>query len=621
MRNIREVILFFTLLSHFSYSGNGDSLQFLNKKKLPTYFFNASQFGNSDSISLIDNSLVNFQNYFSRYNLGNSGMAFNKPGQQFTSKGIGFHYSQNNFQDYFFTKENLLFYDTRTPYSDLFYIIGSKKEQNFKLTFSYNVKKNWNITANFFRIRSEGFYSRQSTNDNFFSLSSVYKSKSNRYNLLVGVLFNYVQNSENAGIADDSVFENGVALDKQLLEVNLSSAKSSNRNRSVFVNQYLNFGEKLNDTSQNEMIIPNSRIMLSSVFEDNTIKYEDEDPLGGFYSNLFYDSLATNDSIYNVNVESELSWKRLDNLKHRGFIDKMGVGVNIKDQFIFIKQREIDTTFNNILAGLELYNIYSTKRLWFNLSVNNCFSGYNEQDYYLKGSIKKGIKDSLTYLALNISSSSQEPDFIYNKYTSNHFKWDNDFEKITENAIHLNFSMKKYRFAVGVNYKEFTNPVYFDNYAIARQYEGTIHVASAFLKKDLSFYNWHLNNSVLYQYVPDSTIVRLPEYVLEHSLFYENDLFKKAMRIQVGVSVFFVSNYYASRYMPATSQFYLQDDKKYGNYPFIDFFINAKIKSVRIFFKIDHLNSGLMGNKYMLTADYPVNDRAFKLGISWRFFD
>ena len=620
MRNIREIILFFILLSHFSSSGNGDSLLFRNKKK-PTYFFNSSQFGNKDSVNSIDNSLANFQNYFSRYNLGNSGMAFNRPGEQFSSRAIGFHYTRNNFQDYFFTKENLLFYDTKTPYSDLFYIIGSKKEQNFKLTFSYNVKKNWNITANFFRIRSEGFYLRQSTNDNFFSLSSVYKSKTNRYNLLVGVLFNYVQNSENGGIADDSVFENGVALDKQLLDVNLSSAKASNRNRSVFVNQYFNFGKKSNDTSQNEMIIPNSRIMLSSVFEDNVLKYEDEDPLDGFYSNVFYDTVGTNDSLYNVKVENELSWRRLDNMKRRGFADKFGIGISVKDQFIFIRQREVDTTFNNILAGFELYNTYSNNSLWFNLSANTCFVGYNEQDYHLKGIVRKGMIDSLTYLTLNISSSRQEPDFIYNRYTSNHFKWENDFEKIIENAIQLNFNMKKYRFAVGVNYKELTNPVYFDNYSIARQYAGTIPVASASLKKDFSFYNWHLNNSILYQYVPDSTIVRLPEYVLEHSLFYENDLFKKAMRIQIGASVFFVSNYYASRYMPATSQFYLQDDKKYGNYPFIDFFINAKIKSVRIFFKIDHLNSGWMGNKYMLTADYPVNDRAFKLGISWRFFD
>jgi hypothetical protein len=85
--------------------------------------------------------------------------------------------------------------------------------------------------------------------------------------------------------------------------------------------------------------------------------------------------------------------------------------------------------------------------------------------------------------------------------------------------------------------------------------------------------------------------------------------------------VFYTSAYYANAYMPATGQFYIQTEKKYGDYPFIDFFINAQIKTVRIFIKVDHLNSGLMGNYYMLTPHYPMSDRAFKFGISWRFFD
>ena len=73
--------------------------------------------------------------------------------------------------------------------------------------------------------------------------------------------------------------------------------------------------------------------------------------------------------------------------------------------------------------------------------------------------------------------------------------------------------------------------------------------------------------------------------------------------------------------MPATGQFYLQSQNKLGNYPFVDFFLNAKIKSVRVFVKVDHLNSGLMGNNYMITPHYPYNDRMYKIGISWRFWD
>jgi hypothetical protein len=93
------------------------------------------------------------------------------------------------------------------------------------------------------------------------------------------------------------------------------------------------------------------------------------------------------------------------------------------------------------------------------------------------------------------------------------------------------------------------------------------------------------------------------------------------MRIEIGASVFYTSAYYANSYMPATGQFYLQNQQKYGNYPFIDFFLNVRVQTVRVFIKIDHLNSGYSGTNYIMTPHYPVNERAFKFGVSWKFFD
>lgn len=620
MQGITKILVVFIFLHHFSYSENADTIKLPNLKS-QIKFFNSNQFENLDSIYFFENTITNFQNYLNRGLLGNSGMAIFDPRQQFLSYDLGFRYHKNYLQNYFYSKKNLLFYDTHTPYSDLFYVIGSKREQSFKVTFSYNIKKNWNLTANFYRIRSEGFYSRQSTNDNFISLSSIYKSNNNRYNLLFGIMYNYVQNAENGGIFNDSLFENGVNLDKKLLDINLMSAKSSYLNRSVFVNQYINLGKYSNDSLKNKVIIPGSRFLFSTSFDDNLLKYEDDVPLSGFYSNIYYDSIQTYDSTYNLKFENEFSWKRIDNKKHRGLIDKIGFGVSAKNQFILIKQREIDTVYNNIIFGVDLFNTYSGNKFWYKLSGKYITSGYNNGDYSIAGLVNKGLIDSITFLTINFSSKLQMPDYIYSRYSSNHFKWENNLDKILENQIGLNFSLKKYRFSVEVNYEEITNPVYFDNYAIARQYKGMIPLASVSLKKDFSFLNWHFNNSLLYQYVPDSTVIRLPEYVLEHSLYYESDLFKKAMKLQIGASVYFVSNYFSNKYMPATGQFYLQDDKQYGNYPFIDFFINAKVKAVRIFFKIDHINSGWMGNKYQMTPNYPINDRAFKLGVSWRFYD
>ena len=636
--------LFFLLLffPQILFSQNNDTLKHLTSNPTASYF-TENQFVFDDSATYIQNTLYNFQNYLVKGHLGNNGLPFNDLNFPSSSNPFysGFNYSKNNFINYFFIPKQFKFYNTRTPYTDLFYVIGSKKEQAFKMTFSYNVRKNWNMTADFNRIRSEGFYLRQNTNNNFIALSSNYKSLNNRYYLLASVIYNSAKNAESGGIANDSIFQAGGSTDKKQINVFLNDARRTTIYRSVYFKQYLNFGEKSNDTATHHAILPESRLILTSLYDVNMLRYEDENPSSGYYSNIYYDSTRTSDSTFSSKIENEIAWKRVDNKKHRGFIDMFGLGLSIKHQFVKVEQRElftipgssvihglvntqqekIDTTFNSVIAGAEFFNTYSKNKFWWNISANYVLNGYNKDDYYASALLKKTIKDSSNCLILKLDRKLQAADFIYNHYLSNHFRWNNNFEKMQASGIMLNFSMKKYDLNAGLNYTGYSNVLYFNDSAIAKQNTGSIQVVSAFLKKDFIFYNWHLNNKITYQYVPDSAVIRLPEFILEHSLYYENDMFKHAMRLQIGFAVFYNSEYYSNAYMPAIGQFYLQDKKKYGNYPFIDFFINARIKTVRIFFKIDHLNYGWMGNNYALTPGYPMNDRAFKLGVSWRFFD
>ncbi|MGQ0827091.1 MAG: putative porin [Bacteroidota bacterium] len=618
-RNILFLLLLLLLPFHLS-AGNTDSIVSL-KKNNTTRVFTVNQFEFLDSSRYIDNTLYNFQNYLGRAHLGNNGLAFNSLHFQPMPAAIGFNYFKNNFENYFYTSKKLKFYNTRTPYTDLFYVIGNKREQLFKMTFSYNIKKNWNVSVDFSRIRSEGFYQRQSTNNNFIAVSSNFRSGNNRYWFLAGVFYNNVKNNENGGIADDSVFENAGVIDKKLIDINLTSAKRKTINRSIYFKQYLNFGRRSADTASHNMITPESRLILTSVFDDNILVYEDGNPLSGFYTDIYYDSTKTFDSTYSFKIENELAWKRTDNKKRRGLKDMLGVGVNVKHQLINVRQYEIDTALNNIIAGAEFYNTYSNHKLWWNIGAKYTLEGYNAEDYSASATIKKEVIDSLSSLSLKIESRQQAPDFIYHRFSSNHFKWNNSFEKIQESGATINLSISKYDMDIGVDFRGYTNVLYFDTNAIAKQYKGSIGILSATFKKDFTFHNWHFNNHIRYQLAPDSIVIRIPEFVSEHSLYYENEVLKGAMRLQIGASVFYTSEYYANAYMPATAQFYLQDNKRYGGYPFIDFFINAQIKTVRIFIKIDHLNSGWMENRSMLTANYPMNDRAFKLGVSWRFFN
>jgi hypothetical protein len=581
--------------------------------------FDQHQFEYIDSAISIESSLNNFQNYLDKNILGNNGLPFFPLDYKLFSPSTGFNYYQNHYSNYFYIPQKLRFYNTRTPYTDLLYVAGTKREQMFKMTFSYNVKKNWNVTANFMRIRSEGVYLRQNTNDNSLALSTNYKSDNNRYWLIASLIYNDYRNAENGGISSDSVFRDGGAVDEKLLDINLIAAKKTVANANIFLKQILNFGKQQPDTSRR--IIPHSRIILTSLLDANYIKYEDNNPASGYYSSIYFDSIKTVDSTFHFLIDNEFAWKRLDNLKHSGLGDMLGVGVSLKHQYIEVNQRNTDTSFNNIIIGSEFYNTYSRNLFWWNVSGKYAISGYNKENYNVSASFRKNFKDSLNALGLKIESRLQSPDLIYNFYRSNHFLWMNNFSQTQVNSAELFYEMKKHKLFVFAGHSVYSNILYFDNYAIAREFKGNVSVFKASIKKDFSLLNWHLNNKITYQKVTDSSVIRLPELVLEHSLYYENDLLKKALVLQIGASVFYTSAYYANAYMPATGQFYLQNEKKYGAYPFIDFFVNAQVKTVRVFFKIDHLNAGWNGNTYMLTPGYPYPDRTFKFGVSWKFYD
>jgi len=616
-KHIRFIcFVFFGIFSVGIFAQN-DSANQINENSITSYFY-ASQFLNPNAYEVLQPALGNVHNYLPRNTIGNVGLAINELSYHPAFSKIGFNYAYNTLQPYFFNHHTLKFYNTRSPFTDVMYVMGSKKEQYFKGVFSYNVKPNWNVSAYFSRVRAEGFYLRQNTNQSYIALSSNYQSKNNRYALIVSGIYNSAKNNENGGIKYDSAFTNGGAIDKKILDVNLKTASREMVNRSVYIKQFLNLGEKQNDTSVT--IIPAWQFALASSYEDNDWRYKDENPASGFYSFIYLDSTATNDKVIHSKLENTFSFSRTDNKKQRGFVDWLGFSLDATHQLLTVKQQTTDSTFDNIIAGAKLYNTYDIGGFDVELSGKYVLSGFNNKDYSSTFSLKKQIKKHIRFF-VTAGTESRTPDFIYSYYNSNNFYWKNNLQKTTQDYAALGLTSDKHQFYFIANYNIYGNIPYFDNYALASQFMGKITVLNVQLKKNFRFYNFHLDNLVSYNYLPDSTVIRLPQFVLNHSLYYENDAFKKAMRLQIGFSVFYTSAYYANAYMPATVQFYLQDNKKYGNYPFLDFFINMRIKTVNAFLKIEHFNSGLMGNTYQQTPFYPTNDRAFKLGISWRFFD
>ncbi len=90
---------------------------------------------------------------------------------------------------------------------------------------------------------------------------------------------------------------------------------------------------------------------------------------------------------------------------------------------------------------------------------------------------------------------------------------------------------------------------------------------------------------------------------------------------QIGADVRYHTAYYAPAYMPATGQFYSQDDMKIGNYPIMSVYANLHLKRTRFFIKYYHINEMFMKGLYYSMPGYPVNPALLKLGLTWNFYD
>jgi hypothetical protein len=100
-----------------------------------------------------------------------------------------------------------------------------------------------------------------------------------------------------------------------------------------------------------------------------------------------------------------------------------------------------------------------------------------------------------------------------------------------------------------------------------------------------------------------------------------NMLVSKVLYIELGADARYNSAYFADAYHPVTGLFYLQNKKKLGNYPYIDAFVNAKLKRTRIFAQYMNIGSMFLEKSYFTSLHFPMNKATFRLGISWSFYD
>jgi len=536
--------------------------------------------------------------------------------------------------------DNAVFMNTQVPFTELVWTFAGPREtseQTFRVSHSQNVNRFLNFGLIYNIIYSLGQYNYQRAEDKIFTFYSSYTGV--KYKLYFAVGINNLISYENGGITDKSQLN---MPDTREVPVNLGGLDKANsmlKNRNLLlVQRYTMNGNpvgKSDSVSQKRSGFFGLSGTFSHIFilESNKRTYSDGYPISGFYDSAFISKTVTFDSLYSRSIKNTV---RFDFTTDETRKFRLGGGVGLRNEIFRYSQiiPTHDTMFadtvvwnrsNNVLVG-RLYNNIGDKFRW--IATGELFlTGYRAGDFNLNGEISKSFdwKKGRASWLITGGIANRQPSFWYDRWGSNHFEWHNNFKKELRIDLGSAFSYPARKAEIKFNYAIIDNYTDFDTTALPSQHSGGLSVAALTVRKELRAWKFHLATDVIIQKSSNANVLDLPLVTVRSAGYFEHLFrFKQTggrMNTQLGVDVIYHTLYHPYSYMPATGRFFRQDQVSTGNYPFLNVFLNFKVKRTRVFIMFDHVNSGFTGFNYDMIPNYPVNIRMFRYGLAWTFYD
>lgn len=503
------------------------------------------------------------------------------------------NYYLTHLQKLKFQKDNS-FFQTKIPRTYVFYGVKSAKQQIFNIHHIQNIKR-INLSVEYLKNKGDGFYLNQGYNKDFAEAQISYSSIKNNYFIVMDYQFNQMKQNENGGIQNDSLFENNIFSNSQTLNVNLNQAKNEFTSHTGYLKQIIKPLKLKNKLQFNHEI---KYIYSDRIYQDI--------PDTLFFDNIFIDSNTTNDYYITEKIGNSIGIQFF----------KFVIGeIKFNSEFINYKQNTFDTS--SLLNSLELNLSKKINQLNIQVNSNYIFTGFNSNNYEIKSSLNYDLNSTIKRFFINIEYLYQSPEIRFLKLNSNHYYWNNQFENST--YFNFNFGIKtKSIGGLTYNFSSISNLIYIGENKSPQQQNDLISLHTFNYNFSKEFKKVQLKTFLTYQ-IDDDIIYRLPEIVAFTDINIKGKL--KALELRFGIKAWYYSSFYSNAYDPSINEFYLQNEKKTGNYPYFDFYIRSSIKTVEMKFAIEHFNSGLMKQPYYSTLHYPSAPRTFAFSLSWKFTD
>jgi len=526
------------------------------------------------------------------------------------------------------------------PFTKFNYLQGPGKTIAVNALHTQNFGARFNITLDYNSVTSQEQYvgSLQNNTHRNIHVNQLSISKNGKYKQVVYLGWERGNRQENGGLASETDFF--IPVDSSKFQIRPLGAY--NPRLTTAKSLFSSHNHQLHQQYQ-----VNRRLYVTQAvsWEKTTYQFKDSKRDTSFYGkNYFGTALKTNDSNVWQLVNHAIGIKKSTDLFqfHAQHLFQSAI---YQSNLALFTQNQKSLKYQS--AGLRVdgsLGLFRFSSMQFNAAY--MYAGYAKNSLQLFGIfplLRKSYqndKNGRKYLYINaeVQNETKPATFFQQNFYANHFIYNNKFELTGDKHIagRINFHNQTdstaYRnsgiFGV-IRSGSWINPILsidslpFTQFVSQPYYQ--VEMIFAMRGKHLYFHqtaNLKKFNSSL------PTIFNMGQPVLRTTttLEYKMPAFKKAMILTLGTNIQYTSKFQNTTYRPDAGSFIVHSNlTNLGNYFELDLYAVAKVQTLDIFLKAEHINEILVipgfNTRYQYVAGYPIQPYRIRFGLNWKFYN
>lgn len=540
---------------------------------------------------------------------------------------MGFYAKQMNY----WMVDTIPYYNVKKPFTKFQFNTGIRHGHALNALFSYNPNSRLNLTFDYNGLRSLGNYLNQLSSTQRFLFSTNYHTRSGRYQIYGHYIAQGINNEENGGVSDRTQFESGNPryANRANMPTRLSGAITQYEGTRFYAHQEFKLFKPPSDS-----LYERSPLALYHSFEHESKRYDYHEK----QDNSAYDNLL-----------GPADKKRRSAVRYETLSNELGLSAKLLKGALQLQAGLAYTRLDYRLDTAYTVGVYQTSRAITDaiftprIKLHAAIAphlalgfdaAYNIAAQRFKGA--HAVKAALSYthpavgtLQAGLAHTRAYPDMLWQLYRGFYSRliWETHFPPLQISKAWVKLRSESW-LDLKLDLTDIAHYVYMDPTYRVRQLRGSVTLFRLQAHKDLKLWQpsiqgnvWKLqcDNTLLYQrLLRGGKVLPLPAYVTRNTLYFQGDMFKKALNAQFGIGFYQFASFPSRRYSPFLNTFVPQGQpQNIGGYPIFDLFVNGKVDRFRWTLKLQHFNADYTGYRYYSAPDYPYMDWKIRVAIIW----